>query len=129
MTTEIRIANDQTITALWTGKPGRSSLFHSMAGGNCELLNRMDREQILLALVCSKINPFPISGLTGSREKTLATVDADGIVSKAFGADHAVRSIPLGELRKAMVYECGDSCNGPLDGWMRWIVENQPVAV
>jgi hypothetical protein len=125
MSTEIRINEDQTVSANWTGAKGRGSLFQSLAVGNCANVNELTLDELLEALVCSHANPFPVAGFTGSREDTLTVVQHQGETARIFPDDHAIRQRSLGEVRKALVYECGDSCNGPLDGWLRWFADRK----
>jgi hypothetical protein len=125
MSTEIRIHDDQTVSAHWVGAKGRGSLFQSLATGNCAVVNELTLDELLEALVCSHANPFPVAGFTGSREDTVAAIRNQGETAKIFPVDHAIRQRSLGEVRKALVYECGDSCNGPLDGWLRWFADRK----
>lgn len=131
MSTELRInPADQTVSAHWVGGKGRGSLFQCMAGGNCDYANRLDLDEILEVFICAKLTPFPVPGFTASREKTLDVCRSEGWVARIFPAEHPIRSQPLGMVRKALVLECGDSCGGPIDGWLKWLAgrKNEMVA-
>ena len=125
MSVVIRIDRDETVRAEWTGTPGRSSLFMSIAPSNCHAVNILTRDELLLAFVAHKANPFPIDGVTGSREQTIQAIRNGNIVEKAFPPSHVIHSTAIGEFRRALVLMCGDSCNGPLDGWIKWVANNK----
>jgi len=128
MTTEIRIAPDQTVSTHWIGEKGRGSLFQCMAGGNCDHANCLDLDGLLEVVICAKLTPFPVPGFTASREHTLEVCRSEGWVAKIFPPDHPIRQRSLGEVRKAMVYECGDSCGGPTDSWLKWLADRAQQA-
>lgn len=114
----------------YTAPPsGRSSLFDVMAPGNVALVNQLGFDELLEVIVCARANPFPVEGMTASREQTVQHVRAAGYVASIFPPDHKIRKYSLGDLRLAVVAECGDSCNGPTDGWLRWLVERQQQPV
>ena len=125
MSTEIRIGPDETVQAVWIGRKGRGSLFQLAAVGNCELVNQLEFDELLAIPILARLNPFPVPGFTASREKTLALLESDDLVAQYFPPDAEIRSRTLGELRKAIVYECGDSCGGPTDGWLSWLAERK----
>jgi len=129
MSTEIRIARDQTVSAHWTGERGQGSLFQVMAGGNCDLANELGFDELLAIPILAKLLPFPVPGYTAPREKALAMLEKKGLVAQIFPPDHTIRTRSLGELRKAIVFECGDSCGGPTDGWLKWLAERKRSAV
>jgi hypothetical protein len=119
MATEIIINPDQTITPKWTGRRGGGSLFQCMADGNAKKLNAMSFDDVLLVFVLARVCAFPL----GNQRKVYEMCIADGALAKCFPAGHAIRGRSLGELRRAAVYESGDSCNGPLDGWLTWLYD------
>ena len=129
MSTEIRIAADQTVSAHWTGPKGRGSLFQCIAPGRCEEVNALDLDELLTARACSHLTPFSVPGFTASREKTLAVCQAEKIVERAFPPGHDLRvKHSLGEVRRAFVLDMGDSAGGPLDGWISWLAERKRQA-
>ena len=120
MTTEVIINADQTVSVKWTGTTGGESLFYISAVGMAELLNRMSLDSILLALIASKVTPFPL----GDQQAVLDRIEKAGGVVKFFPLGCAFRQRSFGDLRRAIVHECGDSYGGPLDGWITWISNN-----
>lgn len=119
--TEIRIDSD-TVSALWTGKRGRGSLFQIMAVGNCELVNQLDLLELSAVVICVKHLPFPLgNGPTFYRE-VLEKVRGSG--ESAFGEEFT-----LGQIRKYLVHKAGDGCNAPHDTYLTIAVEAQKSLV
>ena len=122
----VRINPDQSLSYS-SPAPGRSSLYDVMAPGNVKLVNQLMFDELLEVIVCARANPFPIDGMTASREQTVAHIRKIGAVADCFPVDHKIRRHNAGDLRLAVVAECGDSCNGPTDGWLKYLVEHRQV--
>ena len=109
----IEINADHTVEVKWTGKKGRSSLYFLMAQGNAAALNMLSVEEILAAWNSSKAAPFPMGN---GKEIYLAALE---LMKKPEKEEYkAAIKARLGELRKALIEDCGSSCNGPLDSYI-----------
>lgn len=119
MTVEILINDDQTLSVNWIGKKGRSSLYFIMAQGNAKELNQLDKEECIAIYLCAKETPFPCGGentyylakLKILREECQWLLDEKLL--------ERYDKYSLGSLRKFLVELSGDSCNGPVDTYIR----------
>lgn len=123
MSTTITIENDQ-VKATWTGRKGHGSLFQTMAVGNAEQANKLSAKEILAVFICVKACPFPI----GKGKQVYKMVTDDIEAGKHPELVKKFSEMNLGELRKALVYACGEGCNAPNDMYLGIAVEMQTPA-
>lgn len=113
--TIIAIKNDQTI-ALEDKHNNCNSLFNIMARGNVEYANHLDAHELWAVMVSVKTAPFPLGHAESVYRKVLKMVKTDP--AKVF-ANGSMPDMPLGDLRKAIVFQAGDGCNAPTDSYLR----------
>lgn len=113
--TSIRINDDQTI-ALDGAHQNAKSLFNIMAASNVDYVNKLDLLELWTVLVCVKSAPFPLGAGEAIYRSILQALSNNP--HQVF-ANGKIPDVPLGDLRKVLVFQAGDGCNAPTDSYLR----------
>lgn len=107
--TEIRINEDQTVKAVWTGPIKRGSL-RQLGAQNCaELANQLDTSELWAVVLAVKECPFPFDS-----GKKVYSISLDSVRKDPVKTD-----LSLGELRHGVVLKGMDGFNAPTDNYLQ----------
>ena len=121
MSVNITINADESLTVLWEGKRGSSSLFHIAAEGNIAKVNHLDADEIWAVFLCARQYPYP----GGQRNQVYATIL--GAIrergDKVFPDGRPQTT--LGQLRKALVVHIGEQFGDTTSAYLDFVADSK----